>query len=72
MHLLKILAIKLKSKNWADNSHTANTISATIKIGDDYSFTTEYSSNVADYIANKNNASVLSRMIWNLLKGELG
>lgn len=27
---------------------------------------------VADYIANKNNASVLSRMIWNLLKGELG
>lgn len=43
--------IKLKSKNWADNSHTANTISATIKIGDDYSFTTEYSSNVADYIA---------------------
>ena len=26
---------------------------------------------VADYIANKNNASVLSRMIWNLLKGEL-
>ena len=27
---------------------------------------------VADYVANKNNASVLSRMIWNLLKGELG
>lgn len=27
---------------------------------------------VADYIANKSNASVLSRMIWNLLKGELG
>ena len=27
---------------------------------------------VADYIANKGNASVLSRMIWNLLKGELG
>lgn len=27
---------------------------------------------VADYIANKDNASVLSRMIWNLLKGELG
>ena len=27
---------------------------------------------VADYIANKNNASVLSRMIWILLKGELG
>lgn len=27
---------------------------------------------VADYVANKGNASVLSRMIWDLLKGELG
>ena len=43
--------IKLKSKNWASTEHTDNTISATIKIGKDYSFTTEYSSNVADYIA---------------------
>ena len=27
---------------------------------------------VADYVANKEKASVLSRVIWNLLKGELG
>ena len=43
--------IKLKSKNWAYKTITTNQISAKIIIGNDYSFTTEYSSNVADYIA---------------------
>lgn len=43
--------VKLRSKNWIDNKNTNNEITATIKIGKDYSFTTTYSSNVADYIA---------------------
>lgn len=43
--------VKLKSKSWAAKTGDANEITATIKIDDDYSFTTEYSANLADYIA---------------------
>lgn len=43
--------VKLRSKNWAAAADGKNEITATIKIGKDYSFTTTYSSNVDDYIA---------------------
>ena len=43
--------VKLKSKSWAAKTGDANEITAKIIIDDDYSFTTEYSANLADYIA---------------------
>ena len=41
-----VLDTKLKSTSW-----TGNSISATITIGTDYSFTTEYSTGVSEYIS---------------------
>lgn len=42
----KVLETKLKSTSWTDNK-----ISAKITIGTDYSFTTEYSKGVSEYIS---------------------